>query len=288
MNTLKSLILIAQTITTFANAHDISACMANIKQENAAAKWQCGKVGKVEYYCIGNNDCIKKTKKCGLEKEKLSDLKYSPQSYKAIEAKCQASAKKGAAAAEAKLRKADSDKIKTKCMKNIQTTWQHKTQGSCGKVNGVSYFCTDQQQCSSFNFCGGTAQHINTAQKEYSPDTYQSIKEDCDAQADSESGDAAEERAEVSKAAEAKAKKIADCKSKIMTEDNDAHRYRCGLYGGVAHYCIANNYCSTGGWCAQTALHKQNAQTKYSPSAYEKELKKCEASARRLSQYSKA
>ena len=148
------------------SAADPKKCMANIKQENAAAKWQCGKVGNVEYYCIGNNVCDSKSNKCSVTKEGVrnADKKYSPQSYKAVVAKC-----------------------------------------------------------------------------------------------------------------EAKAKKIADCKSKIMTEDNDAHRFRCGLMGGKIYYCLANNYCSTAYWCAQTALHRKNAKTKYSPSAYEKELKKCEA-----------
>ena len=346
MNTLKSLILIAQTITTFANAYDISACMANheistsihcglaqgatktlycrdpfkkcngynvcydkkkynrpdqkfsmsdynkfklncstaerkkcmanIKQENAAAKWQCGKVGEVEYYCIGNNQCNKTTKKCGIIKFINSDPKYSSKSYKTVQAKCQASAKKGANADEAELLKAEEVIIETECLRKIKTTQQHKTPGFCGDEGNIRYFCTGQQQCSKHNLCGSTPEHIQTAQENYSPEYYQLDKEDCTEYAQMEAIEFARRRSVVLKAAEAKAKRIADCKSKIMTEDNNANRYRCGIYGGVKHYCLANNSCSQAGWCGQTAQNRYKAQTKYSPIEYEKEVRICE------------
>ena len=203
MNTLKSLILIAQTITTFANAYDVSDCMANKKQENAATKWECGKKGKVEYYCIGNNVCDKKSNKCVVTKEGVhnADPKYSSSSYKAIEAKCLASAKK---------RYDDDIRARKKRGEEIDR----------GELRG---------------------------------------------------DDEIHSRAEM----HAYCRKTDRNSEDFMTEDNDAHRFRCGKIGGTIYYCLANNSCSTAGWCGQTAKHRLKAQKKYSPSAYKEKVHDC-------------
>lgn len=253
--------------------------MSKVKTEdNGANRSRCGKINDVEYYCLGNNRCSL-SGWCGYASDytKLSKTPYSPNMYNEIQATCDAMIKQAAADAEAKAATEATDKILDECMSKTKKAQFHPTPNKCGLVGDVKFFCTGERQCSKSNWCGDTPAHINSAQKEFSPNTYKSIKEDCDAKAEYMAEEAAEAQALII----AKNKAINDAKSvciaNIKTEDNEGDRYRCSIVNGVKYYCLANNACSESGYCGRTKGHKKNAQTLYSPTSYKAVVLACEA-----------
>ena len=90
MNTLKLLILIAQTINTLAQRIYISDCMSkSITEDFAHPRYTCGSKGGIRYYCTGERYCSEQGT-CGTSPfhKMTAQKRYSSRTYKMVQEDC--------------------------------------------------------------------------------------------------------------------------------------------------------------------------------------------------------